>query len=540
MYGRKVSGTGVRISAVRRAFGLLRTKNALLAGACLLGAGSLLLAGCSKESVGKAPDGRVEIIPQAALPASVAAGKMRSRAAADPSQAMDFWFARSDENAAGEWDVYGAAALRATRTGGDGAQALAFDARQYYLANGLKSRMTGWYPGGASAAGSGEGYYDAAAGMVSWTIDGGQDILLAAPRQGSKTAAMPAFEFRHALAQLRFYFYADSEIALTQWGKIRGIAVSGQRASVAFTPATAEDDDLSLAFTGDADGTFAAADFAELTVPVGTKDDAAAGGAPVMIEPQENPCLLTVEITTEKRGVQTAAVSPRVYKAGEAVRICIRLAEEYVMIDPAGCGIEPWGDAVQTEDNEIGVENNLGDDIFGPDSYPGVVKGNFIVVKDAFGHADPEMYPIHEPWTVTPAHNESGWDANVSGYNTVAARFEVALADANSGNRVQWASAGSVCASYSQLSGEAGTWRLPTVRELKLIFDMNLIVPPSSGSNVMYWAATGYTDMFPWVVHISAGPAGGAVPAMAVLYVRCVRDLADGQSGSDNRDTNRE
>ena len=238
--------------------------------------------------------------------------------------------------------------------------------------------------------------------------------------------------------------------------------------------------------------------------------------------------------------MQIAAVSPRVYMAGEAVRICIRLAEEYVMIDPAGCGIEPWGDAVQTGDNEIGVGNNLGDDIFCPDSYPGVVKGNFIVVKDAFGHADPEMYPIHEPWEVTPAHNEKAWDANVSGYNTVAARFEVALADANSGNRVQWASAGSACASYSQLSGEAGTWRLPTVRELKLIFDMNLIVPPSSGSNVMYWAATGYTDMFPWVVHISAGPAGGAAPAMAALYVRCVRDLADGQSGSDKRDTNRE
>jgi len=501
----------------------------LAAGAGLLSA-ALLLAGCSKDTAEGSDDGPIEIIPRAGLSASDSVSGVTSRDAADPSQAMDFWFARSDENAAGEWDVYGAAALRATRAGGDGAQALAFDARQYYLTNGLKSRMTGWYPGGASAAGSGEGYYDAAAGMVSWTIDGGQDILLAAPRQGSKTAAMPAFEFRHALAQLRFYFYADSEIAIAQWGKIRGIAVSGQRASVAFTPATAEDDNLSLAFTGDADGTFAAADFAELNIPVGTKDDAAAGGAPVMVEPQENPCRLTVEIATEKRGVQTAVVSPRVYIAGEAVRICIRLAEEYVIIDPAGCGIEPWGDAVQTGDNEIGVGNNLEDDIICPESYPGVVKGNFIVVEDAFGRADPEMYPVHEPWKVTPDHEEKAWDANTSGYNTVAARFEVASADANSGNKVQWASAGPACASYSQLSGDAGTWRLPTIRELKLIFDMNLIVPPSSGSNIVYWAATSHSTMFPWIVHIPSGPMGGMISSMTMQYVRCVRDLEDKQS----------
>lgn len=355
---------------------------------------ALLLTGCSKEPVWER-DTRSQISVDALFPATVSAGGA-TRAAADGNTALTLSFVRADESAAGTYGTYGAA-LSGTRDAGAAEQALTFDPVQYYLTDGLKTRMAGWYPGGAAEAGGPEGFYDAAAGTVSWTIDGGQDILLAAPREGSKTAKMPVFEFRHALAQLQFSFYAESETALEQWGKIQGVAVRGQRAAAAFTLAGATDDNLKVTFTGDATETFAAENFTELTAPAG-KDNAVGGGDPVMIAPQETPCRLTVEVTTERQGVQTAVVSARAYAAGEAVKICIRLAEQNLTIDPEGCEITPWSGVTQTEDNEIGIENKR--------EYTIVLSGRTIALRYAYGAADPAQYPTHEVWTTTPAHSE--------------------------------------------------------------------------------------------------------------------------------------
>lgn len=356
---------------------------------------ALLLTGCSKEPVWER-DTRSQISVEALFPATVSAGAA-TRAAADGNTALTLSFVRADESASGTFGAYGAE-FTGTRDAGAAEQALTFDPVQYYLTDGLKTRMAGWYPGGATASGdaSGKGYYDAAAGTVTWAIDGGQDILLAAPRQGSKSAKMPVFEFRHALAQLQFSFYAESEAALEQWGKIQGVAVRGQRAAAAFTLAGATDDNLKVTFTGDATQTFAAANFTELTARAG-KDNAVGGGDPVMIAPQETPCRLTVEVTTERQGVQTAVVSARAYAAGEAVKICIRLAEQELTIDPEGCEITPWSGVIQTEDIEINSNMLV---------YPFVLDRRTIVIGDAYGAADPAQYPTHEVWTTTPAHSE--------------------------------------------------------------------------------------------------------------------------------------
>ena len=516
----------------------------LAAGAGLLSA-AFLLAGCSKEQMPESGKGdRVEIIPHAGLPASVAASGAISRAAADPAQQMDFWFVRSDESNAGVWGDYGTAPLKATRAGGNGEQALAFDLTQYYLTNGLKTRMTGWYPGGGAEAGGPAGHYAAAAGTVNWTIDGRQDILLAASRQGSKTSAMPAFEFRHALAQLRFHVYAENDIALEQWGKILGVAVCGQRVAATFTPADATDDDLKLTFTGDASAKFAAANFTELTAPAGTKDDAAAAGDPVMIEPQEASCRLTVEITTEKRGIQSAVVSGRAYLAGQSVKICIRLAEQFVSIDPEGCEIVPWDNVTQTGDNEVGFGNER--------VYPYIINGNTFVFKDKFGAADPAQYPTHEPWTVTPAHSEMEWIDNASGLNTYGEKLKVAFQDAvgkdGSSETMIWYEASgeteptynpdgySACREYYEETdrSDKGLWRLPTIAELKLIFgklnsinenDLTAVNEPSFGYH--YWAATesGKNSNSAWCVYHTNSVTFAANKWRGNDCVRCVRDL---------------
>ena len=470
---------------------------------------ALLLTGCSKEPVWER-DTRSQISVEALFPATVSAGAA-TRAAADGNTALTLSFVRADESASGTFGAYGAE-FTGTRDAGAAEQALTFDPVQYYLTDGLKTRMAGWYPGGATASGdaSGKGYYDAAAGTVTWTIDGGQDILLAAPRQGSKTAKMPVFEFRHALAQLQFSFYAESEAALEQWGKIQGVAVRGQRAAAAFTLAGATDDNLKVTFTGDATETFAAANFTELTARAG-KDNAVGGGDPVMIAPQETPCRLTVEVMTERQGVQTAVVSARAYAAGEAVKICIRLAEQELIIDPEGCEIVPWaGDATGATGRE----------------YPYVLDGHILVLQDMSGMADPAVYPLHEPWTETPAHRETTWETmnpdNKSGYNTAGMRFQVASSDAG---EMSWTDAQTACASYAE--GNIEGWRLPTMTEWHAIYacKANLTAAglPSTG---MFWAATEFSSTNGWSMRIEDGNVNTDGTKTNTKKVRCVRDMA--------------
>ena len=123
--------------------------------------------------------------------------------------------------------------------------------------------------------------------------------------------------------------------------------------------------------------------------------------------------------------------------------------------------------------------------------YPYVEDGNTLVVNDGYGLADASRYPTHEPWLTTPAHSESPWYANASGYNTVAEKFAVASADANRGQDIVWKDAASTCAAYAEGADDAGTWRVPTIRELKLIYDMKDRLPganlPAAG---YYWSAT--------------------------------------------------
>lgn len=519
---------------VLRCFPHLCRSISLAAGAGLLSV-ALLLAGCSKDTAEGPDGGLTEIIPHAGLPASVSASGAISRAAADPAQAMELWFVRSDERSAGVWGEYGTAPLKATRAGGSGEQALAFDLPQYYLTNGLKTRMTGWYPGGGAEAGGPAGYYDAVAGTVNWTIDGRQDILFAAPRQGSKTSAMPAFEFRHALTQLQFHVYAENNRALDLWGKILGVAVCGQRAAATFTPADAMDDDLKVTFTEDASAKFAAANFTEMTAPVGTKDDAAAVGDPVMIEPQEASCRLTVEVTTEKRGIQPVVVSGRTYLAGQSVKICIRLAEHAVAIDPEGCEIVPWDNMTQTGDKEVWV----GDERI----YPYVLNSNTLVINDEYGNSDATLYPTHEKWTITSDYFESEWDANTSGKNTYGEKFKVAVADAvdmdGKPTKMSWCEAAgktnpyfnpdgySACREYYEETDQSdkGQWHLPTVKELKMIYDNigNLTAVNTPLLNY-YWSVTGSKYNYAWRINFNDGTPS-SFSSYNGAYVRCVRDL---------------
>lgn len=145
------------------------------------------------------------------------------------------------------------------------------------------------------------------------------------------------------------------------------------------------------------------------------------------------------------------------------------------------------------------------------------------MVSDDLGEADPKRYPTHEAWTVTPAHAEDAWDSNASGLNTYSRKFEVASKKAPAST---WKNAQINCKAYSQASDDAGTWRLPTVRELGLIYskigDLTAVSDIGYG---YYWAATEGDDSDnAWEMRLDTG-GRTKYSKNANNSVRCIRDL---------------
>lgn len=446
----------------------------------------LLAIACSKEPVGDTDGDRVEIIPEANMPWDVSASSQAlesanqgaatpggahsaiTRAEAGPDDALDLYFVRSDETSADVWGPWAGTALKATRAAGAGNLTLAFEQKQYYPANGLKTKMLGWYPGGGTAAGQGDGYYNA--GAVQWTFDGSQDIMTAAPEQGSGKSAMPVFEFGHALSQVQFYIYADADAA-EQWGAIESIEITEQKNVATLTLPVSSADAAVIAFSGGAT-TFAAQGLTPGQAPEVAKADAAAAGM-AMIEPHGTDYTLNLSVKTANRGTETFSVPARTYEAGKAVKVYLRFTKLSVEVESA-ITFSDWVDG-------------------GPEAqaaYPYVVDGKIIVSKSVFGQAD---YPVRdEVWTSTPAHAEggvpySGNDINNdTGLNTAAARFEVVA----STDKCSWSDARERCLEYDVPAGTAGKWRMPTWRELKVIYDMKDKLTAVSFGPAYHWSAT--------------------------------------------------
>ena len=190
-------------------------------------------------------------------------------------------------------------------------------------------------------------------------------------------------------------------------------------------------------------------------------------------------------------------------------------------------------------------------------TYPYVFgnRGRTIIVKDSYGQADPDAYPTHEPWSVTPAHKESAWDANESGFNTVGESFQVANTNAvgkdGSSATMTWYEASgttdatynsagySACAQYSEAADQSdkGTWRLPTIRELKLIYAQGGKLVSNLYSLGYYWSATeeSTTSTAVKVVYFQSGGnvTSSAKQANTNYRVCCVRDTKIALTKSD-------
>ena len=479
----------------------------------LLGA-VLSLAGCSKDLAEGPAGAESEIAASASLPAGLEA-EASTKAPVDGSTQMTLYFARSDESSAGTWGGYGTTVLNASRAAGTGSRTLTFTTKQYYLTSGLKTRMTGWYPSFTTYTN----------GVVSWTINGTQDILCAPVQEGSKTAAMPAFTFSHKLTQLQFYCYAENQAAVDQWGKITAIRVLGQRTACSYTLSTG-----AFAFSGST-SFLSVSGITAAAPPVGEAIAAAQYGQALMIEPKTAASQLFVEIDTERGGTLQLALPVQAYEAGKSAKVM-------VYFRMVGCNV---GCILQREWLQSDVTNG---DVGKPKTaYPYVLKNNIFVTKDVYGCADPDTYPTHEAWTTTPAHTESAATANASGYNTVGERFQVAKANAmgkdGSSETMTWYEASgtvnatynaagySACAQYSEAADQSdkGTWRLPTVRELKLIYDNGRSLTDPVPFRGYYWSATEENTAAVKVVNYQTGAMTNSAKQVVTNYrVCCVRD----------------
>ena len=167
--------------------------------------------------------------------------------------------------------------------------------------------------------------------------------------------------------------------------------------------------------------------------------------------------------------------------------------------------------------------------------YPYVQDGKIIVCRE--GNDGVKALLIHSNWATTPTHNEL--DAT---NNRFAAKFEVATSDAvgkdGSSATMKWYEASgtthatdnpdgySACARYSQ--DDKTGWRLPTIRELRLIYALRSELTSANlpSSNGYLSATDGRSNSdYAWVVYFSGGGSNAGANKSSNYRVRCVRDL---------------
>lgn len=190
----------------------------------------LIFAGCSAdEPLEKVQtDGRVEIRVSSGISSSV---EPLSRAVLDGMinsefTDLDVAFARTDatDAAATTYGTYKTNALVGSVNGST--KVLSFVPAAYYLANGYKTKLVGWYPHHSGVT------FDATAGTVTFgDIDGKTDIMVTTLKVGDKNTKIASFGFSHLLTQICVKAYAVNADTKTLWGAIKSVKITDKKQS---------------------------------------------------------------------------------------------------------------------------------------------------------------------------------------------------------------------------------------------------------------------------------------------------------------------
>lgn len=146
-------------------------------------------------------------------------------------------------------------------------------------------------------------------------------------------------------------------------------------------------------------------------------------------------------------------------------------------------------------------------------------QASVIVSRDAAGGAKTAC--IHPNWTASTM--PADYSENVA-TNAVSARFEVAAADLP--EQMAWADALTGCAGYTQAGTSAGDWRVPTQRELMLVWVMLPSTEFTFETSFWHWSSTRHRNsaLHAWGQSFLAG-AMSSYKKISTAYVRCVRDF---------------
>ena len=149
-------------------------------------------------------------------------------------------------------------------------------------------------------------------------------------------------------------------------------------------------------------------------------------------------------------------------------------------------------------------------------------QASVIVSRDAAGGVKTAC--IHPNWTASTMPADYAESATA---NAFSARFEVAAADLP--EQMNWADALTGCAGYTQAGTSPGDWRVPTQRELILIWVMRPSIDLSFTS-FRYWSSTKSTKvinklLYAWGMNFSFGTVEQWQKLALTCNVRCVRDF---------------
>lgn len=125
-----------------------------------------------------------------------------------------------------------------------------------------------------------------------------------------------------------------------------------------------------------------------------------------------------------------------------------------------------------------------------------------------------------------------GVGSSVSGENgtwnaKMSIKFQVMRSDL--GSATDWSSGWNACKLYNGEGGGVGSWRLPTQRELIMIWGLHPLLIEKGGFSAftvsIYWSASECNASYAWYVNFSSGFVSYYSKTTGTYRVRCVRDL---------------
>lgn len=307
----------------------------------MLVAVAAMASSCTQSDViGLSSDDNVEIRVSAGITSAVSPS---TRAVVDGminsnfTENLDVAFVRADEGGSGYGDYGGTALIGTVAHAG---KTLSFsNPVQYYLANGKKTKLIGWYP-----RRTGVSYTQASREVNFGDIDGKTDLMATVLYEGSKGTKIPSIAFNHLLTQFSIKVYAPDAATQALWGKVTAITITGKKQNCTITlPEKTANAGVAVTptFTGTADLDLVKADPATpttaisypLTLGVGATATNAAMAGYAMFAPQANGgTAVELQINTETGGLQkpTVAIPTGGFLPGSAYEITLKFSSSAI------------------------------------------------------------------------------------------------------------------------------------------------------------------------------------------------------------------